>query len=219
MYKTINQFKRGLKKPSGRVGQLKMAPELRKNELLSYDNGNIKSKSAVLVLLYLVDNELNMVLTERSSNLRKHSGQISFPGGKHDDSDKDLIETAFREAKEEIGLENINIEVLGSLSPIIIPVTNFEVYPFVVFSNNKPIFTINKDEVESLIEVPINILTNLKNIKRTRFDNSTSGKFLEAPYFDVLGYKVWGATAMMISELLLTLFPDSDYSRHEMSFY
>ena len=215
----VEQFKTRLKEPAGLSAQLKMAPKLREKELLLYNNDNIKSKSAVLILLYLQRNEIYIVLTKRSVKLRKHSGQISFPGGKFDEIDNDLLVTAFREAKEEIGLDKADITVLGWLSSLIIPVTNFEVHPLVVFSEQKPRFSINKEEVECIIEAPILDFVDLDNIKRTSFGNSTSGRFLEAPYFDIEGHKIWGATAMIISELLLTILPESDYVKHNKSFY
>ena len=215
----IEQFKTSLKKPAGLSAQLKMAPKLRDKELLLYNNDDIKSKSAVLVILYYCDNDFYIILTKRSTNLRKHSGQISFPGGRFDEIDKDLSVTAFREAKEEIGFENMDIETIGWLTSLIIPVTNFEVHPLVIFSKQKPKLKISKEEVDCIIKASIKDLTNFKNIKRTRFGNSTSGRFLEAPYFEIEKHKVWGATAMIISELLLTLFPESDFSKHEMSFY
>jgi len=219
MNTNIELFKNRLKEPIGISSQLRMAPKLREKELLLYNNDDIKSKSAVLVLLFLQDNEFSIILTKRSSNLRKHGGQISFPGGKYDDSDANLQETALREAREEIGFNSNNVEVLGWLSSLIIPITNFVVHPLVVFCKHKPDFSINKEEVERIIEAPINELTNLSNIKRTSFGNSTSGRFIEAPYFDINGNKIWGATAMIISEFLLTLFPETDYSKHKMSFY
>ncbi len=218
MNNMINDYKTKLSHPMGLMAQLKMAPSLREKELIEYNNEKIKSKSAVLIILYSSDNKLFIVLTKRSKNLRKHSGQISFPGGKLDRIDDNLTETAFREAKEEIGFENKDNHILGWLSPLIIPITNFVVYPLVVFSENKPKLIKNNDEVESIIRVPINFLTNINNIKKTNFLNSTSGRFLEAPYFDVNENKVWGATAMIISELLLTLFPDSDFSKQKLSF-
>ncbi|RLD47327.1 MAG: coenzyme A pyrophosphatase [Bacteroidetes bacterium] len=215
----IEQFKTKLKEPAGLVAQLKMAPKLREKELLLYNNNDIKSKSAVLILLYIQNNEIYIVLTKRSANLRKHSGQISFPGGKFDERDKDLSVTAFREAKEEIGFEREGVEILGWLTTLIIPVTNFEVHPLVIFSKQEPKLKISEEEVDCIIKTSIKDLLNLKNIKRTSFGNSTSGRFIKAPYFEIEGYKVWGATAMIISELLLTLFPESDYEKHNMSFY
>jgi len=215
----INSLIDLLKNPKGISAQLKMAPKLRRKELEEYHNNEIKNQSAVLVLIFFENNDYKIILTKRSNKLRKHRGQISFPGGKYDNTDVDLQETAFREAREEIGFENTDIEVLGWLSSLIIPVTNFEVHPLVVFCNNKPDFRINTEEVDKIIEAPISQLTNLKNIKRTSFGNSSSGRFIEAPYFEIDKHKIWGATAMIISELLLTLFPNSNYSKHKMSFY
>jgi len=215
----INRLKDLLKNPKGIDAQLKMAPKLRKKELEEYHNDDVKNQSAVLVLIFIENDDYKIILTKRSNKLRKHSGQISFPGGKYDDSDSNLQNTAFRESEEEIGLKNKDITILGWLSPLIIPITNFEVHPLVAFSNEVPCLEINKEEVEQIIIAPINKLTTLENIKRTSFGNSSSGRFLKAPYFEIDNHKIWGATAMIISELLLTIFPESDFSKHEMSFY
>jgi len=215
----IYRLKELLKYPKGINAQLKMAPKLRRKELEEYHNHEIKSKSAVLILIFIENNDYKIILTKRSNKLRKHSGQISFPGGKYDDNDSNLQNTAFRESEEEIGLKNKDITVLGWLSPLIIPITNFEVHPLVAFSNETPKLEINKDEVEQIIIASINKLTDINNIKRTSFGNSSSGRFIEAPYFEIENHKIWGATAMIISELLLTVFPESKFSKHEMSFY
>jgi len=215
-------WKDRLSKPAGLQAQLLMAPKLRKEELEKYSNVLPQHKSAVLVLIYFdkIANKSFIVLTLRSSNLRNHSGQVSFPGGKMDDSDKSLEETALREAEEEIGIDrNLNIEILGQLSPLLIPVTGFKVYPIVGFLPYKPDFSINTDEVEQLLLIPLEELTSNCIIRQKIFSKSTSKTGHSAPYFDIAGVEIWGATAMMLSELIVTLFPDSDFIKHQFSFY
>lgn len=215
-------WKEKLSKPAGLQAQLLMAPELRKEELEKYNNAKPQLKSAVLILIYIdeKDNKPYIVLTLRSTKLRKHSGQVSFPGGKMDESDKSLEETALREAEEEIGLKrNSDIEILGNLSPLLIPVTNFKVYPIVSFAKSKPNFRINVDEVEKILFVSLEDLLTVKNIKQKSFGKSSSGIKHQAPYFDLQNVEIWGATAMMLAELITTLFPNSEFAKHPYSFY
>jgi 8-oxo-dGTP pyrophosphatase MutT (NUDIX family) len=215
-------WKEQLQQAAGLKAQLLMAPELRKEELEKYKASVNQQKSAVLVLIYLdnYSNQLHLVLTKRSSKLRKHSGQISFPGGKMDKSDASIEETALREAEEEIGIDrNSNIEIIGSLSPLLIPVTGFKVFPIVAFSHDKPAFYINDDEVEELLLVKLDDIISSKNIKQKVFSKTTSAKGHLAPYFNVNNVEVWGATAMILSELIVTLFPNSDFANHQHSFY
>ncbi len=216
-----NIWKEKLSQPAGLQAQLLMAPELRKEELVNYNMFVDKQKSAVLVLLYIdkPSQKIHIVLTKRSSKLRKHSGQISFPGGKMDKADKTIEETALREAEEEIGINRNNVEILGKLSPLLIPVTGYKVYPIVAFANETTKFTINNDEVEKLILVPFDDLISIENIKQKVFSKITSQKGHRAPYFEINNNEIWGATAMILAELLVTLSPDSEFINHQFSFY
>lgn len=207
-----------LKSPAGLEAQLKMAPQLRKEELEEYKNMTPQYQSAVLVLLYHDKEELKLLLTLRSKNLKKHGGQISFPGGKCDKTDRDIIHTAYREAWEEVGIESDNLKLLGNLSPLLIPVTGFNVFPVVAYCNKRPIINTSAFEVERIIEASISELCNPLNISQNNFGDTTSGNPHYAPYFLIQDMKIWGATAMMISELLLTLFPDSEFSKSSSGF-
>ncbi len=203
----ITIWKEKIKHIAGLKAQLLMSPELRDSDIKNF--GSIKNtfESAVLILLFKKDNEINILLTKRSSNLKKHSGQISFPGGKKDISDNDLLQTALREAKEEIGL-NHKVTIIGKLTPLLIPITNFYVHQYVAYCDELPPLSINKDEVESLIELPVKELNNSQNIKSKIFGTTTSGREIIAPYYSYNNHEIWGATAMMISELYETLFKE-----------
>lgn len=163
--------------------------------------------SAVLLLLIQKENGFHIPLTERHTYIGAHSAQISFPGGKFDASDKSLEQTALRECYEEIGLKD-NIEILGQLSPIYIPVSKFMVQPFVSVLNQTEInYKPNASEVKTIIELPVNDLTRPELVKET-FVEPTPGFKFKTPYFDVEGKIVWGATAMILNEfkhLLLKL--------------
>ena len=134
----INNWRRSLENPKGLESQLKMSPKLRASDIEQFKNKDKATKSAVLILVFERNHELFILLTKRSPKLRKHGGQISFPGGKKDDEDIDLLYTALREAEEEIGL-NTEVEVIGELTPLLIPITNFCVHQFVAFIPQLPI--------------------------------------------------------------------------------
>ena len=197
----------------GLQAQLLMAPELRKEELIKLDSSIQPHQSAVLVLIYKDADTLKLLLTLRSKDLKKHSGQVSFPGGREDNSDIDLQQTALREAWEEVGLDKNHVEIIGWLSPLIIPVTGFNVHPLVAACAYKPELQINTDEVEKVVEVNIEDLANDNNIKVKAFGTRNSNFTINAPYFDINGVEIWGATAMMISELLVVLFPSLNFGK------
>ena len=161
---------------------------------------NKAKKSSVLVLLFKDDEELKTVLMKRTEYDGAHSGQISFPGGQFEKTDSSLTDTAIREANEEIGIEISKIIVIGHLSKLYIPPSNFEVLPVVAFYNGKPEFKLEKTEVEKIIEVKINTLLD-KETKQTTEIHLHSFKF-KTPCFNIQDNIVWGATAMIISEFL-----------------
>ncbi len=189
----------------GLKAQLKMSPVLRNEDIKSFGDMKDSFKSAVLVILFLKNDKLYLLLTKRSAKLKKHRGQISFPGGKMDEIDENLLQTALREAKEEVGFDS-NSEIIGSLTPLLIPITSFHVHQYVTYCEQLPPLKTNPDEVEELIEMPISEFMKAENIKSKQFGITTSGRKIIAPYYDINGFEVWGATAMMISELIELLF-------------
>ena len=191
----------------GEGAQLLMAPTFRKEELLRRDFSMEVKKSAVLLLFNPFAEELSVILTKRSSRLKVHRGQVSLPGGRVDAEDIDCKATALRETWEEIGISSNQIEVIGQLSNLYIPPTNFDVAVVVGFLKKEPVFQISLDEVEEVVEVPLSQLMNPSNIKSKVFYKSTSGQDRYAPYYDVMGLEIWGATAMIISELLVIIKP------------
>jgi len=186
----------------GLEAQLIMAPEFRKEEILKRDPNQQPKKSAVLLLLNPFSDELSIILTKRSSSLKVHRGQVSFPGGRVDAEDENVTATALRETWEEIGIPSESIEIIGQLSNLFIPPTHFDVMPIIGVLKQKPNYKINPDEVASVVEVPISQLLDSENIKRKVFYTSTSGIDRSAPYYDVMGLEIWGATAMILSEFV-----------------
>ncbi len=199
--KFVNSLKGELEKElPGEEKQYKMAPDLREAQAKSFNSVKTYTQSGVLLLIYNKLGEINISFIKRPEYDGPHSGQVSLPGGKHEKGDKDLIDTALRETYEEIGVLEENIEVIGTLSPLKIPVSRIEVLPVIGFSEYPPLFKINSKEVEYLIEVKLADLLDVSNIKEmTLF---AKGNQIKAPYYYVSQEKIWGATAMMLSEFL-----------------
>jgi len=189
-----------LKSPlPGEAAQFEMAHISR--EKIKYEDlkkGNYRS-SAVLILLAQRDGEFFIPLTERHTYNGAHSGQVSFPGGKKEEQDESLLHTALRECAEEIGVHS-HIEVIGELTPLYIPVSGFLVNPFVgVYHGGDLEYSLNENEVKSLLELKLSDLKNPALIKQTVIE-PTPGYKIKTPYFDVRGKIVWGATAMILNE-------------------
>lgn len=156
-------------------------------------------QSAVLILLYPeVDNRLSIVLTLRNAGLRGHSGQVSFPGGKHDADDTSFVATALRETCEEIGICDDNIILIGQISKFYIPPTHYDVYPTVAMYETIPDFAPNPAEVAEVFSFALEDLLHPK-FKQMEY-RTIQGYNVKVPYYDVEGHKVWGATAIMLSE-------------------
>ena len=180
--------------------QFKMAPKLR----LKYNQAKIAAnnprKAAVLVLFYPnAKNETCFLLTQRASYKGIHSAQISFPGGKREESDTNLQETALRETFEEIGVQPLLVKVIRELTDVYIPPSNFLATPFLGFVDKKPNFILNH-EVEYEIEVLVSDLLDDANITSVTLDTSYMKKS-EVPCFKMNNHIVWGATGMMLSEI------------------
>lgn len=156
-------------------------------------------KSGVLLLFYPKNNKPHFVLIKRTQHLQHHSGQICLPGGKMDNCDINIQQTALREAEEEIGVKISDITVVGSLSPVYIEVSNFIVYPSVAFINNIPIFEPNVKEVEKIIEVGLYNIFTPQN-KQT-INKQFKGESITVPIYNINHNIVWGATAKILKEL------------------
>jgi 8-oxo-dGTP pyrophosphatase MutT (NUDIX family) len=183
----------------GLTAQSLMGRTPREVRALPYDH-----HAAVLVLLYPSpeDGRPLIVLTLRSAELRRHRGQVSFPGGIVEPGE-DLAAAALREAKEEVNVLPTAVEVLGMLTPLPMPHTGFVLHPFVAVAAARPDLRPCEEEVARVLEVP---LAALADPARVRQEPRLLGEQVyEVPYFDVAGEKVWGATAMILSELLAVL--------------
>ena len=153
--------------------------------------------ASVLICLFPVNNNWNFFLTKRSTSVDHHKGQISLPGGMIEKGE-DPMNAALRETNEEIGIQSKMIQIIGELSPIYIPVSNFKVQPFVGFLNKKPKTDINKQEVSKIFCVSLNDLMNNKNLKSE--EKILGNKLVKIPYFSLKTEKIWGATSLILSE-------------------
>ena len=182
----------------GKDAHIEVAPSRR----IDFDQQKLLNarESGVLILFYLKDKELHLVLIERSTYDGEHSGQISFPGGKREASDRDIVHTALREASEEVGILMEDVDVIGKLSDVYIPVSNFNVSPIVGFINYHPQFIIDAREVEELIELKLTDLTDVKELASSNITlrNKT---VIKVPSFDLNDKVIWGATAHILNEL------------------
>jgi 8-oxo-dGTP pyrophosphatase MutT (NUDIX family) len=160
--------------------------------------------AAVLALFYPSNDDWRIVLIEREShNPRdRHKGQISFPGGAFEKQDRSLADTALREAEEEIGVDASAIHLLGQLSSLYIPVSNFNVHPFVGFLEQTPFFRPQPREVKEVLEAPFRLFLEPQNRSLTTVVVHENLSLSDVPFFNVHGKVVWGATAMIMSELL-----------------
>lgn len=179
----------------------RMASSLRNLNNFTFKHTQPSRQSGVLAMLYPKNGEMYTALMKRTEDGYAHSGQISFPGGRMEPTDPNLQHTALRETEEEFGIDQNLVNIVGSLSELYIPASNSLVLPTVGSLHAPPTFMPNAAEVAQIIEVPINYLLDKKNIKHTII-TLQNGLQIEAPYFDVFGHIVWGATAMMLSELL-----------------
>jgi 8-oxo-dGTP pyrophosphatase MutT (NUDIX family) len=205
--KTIHDIRQTLTGPlPGRVGQSQMAPEPLPGQVNRWEPVTGCREAGVLLLLYPHDtgggSELHIVLIRRPEYSGVHSGQISLPGGRREGRES-LQETALRETREEIGVKPDTVEMLGQLSLLYTPVSNFCIYPFVAFSLTRPAFQPDPGEVAGLLEPPLSWLLNPAARRAEQWNFPQGAR--RVPFFDVFGLKVWGATAMILSEFLMTV--------------
>ncbi len=178
-----------------------MIPPTRKGLLQQYPDREKAKPSAVLVLFYPFKKEIRFVLIERAVYNGVHSGQIALPGGQFDMQDHDLQTTALREAREETGINPATVTILGELTTVYIPPSHFDVYPFVGYTQARPDFKADNTETKAVLEINLESLLDPASQTAKTILHRTEKK-MEVPCFYLNEKIVWGATAMILSELL-----------------
>lgn len=186
----------------GEEAHLKMAPYKRQSAKSIIKSDIDPRIASVLLLLHAQEQAINFTLIKRPNYEGTHGGQISFPGGKLE-LNETVKEAAIRETEEEIGIPKQDITILGELTQVYIPPSNFLITPFVGFIDTPPTYYPDKREVEQVLDIPLSALLNDENVKTKKIPMSKYGKeklYINAPYFELSNQTVWGATALVLSE-------------------
>lgn len=183
----------------GERAQLLMGSDVRMKELKWIPENKKTKNSGVMILLYPHHDSIYSVLIQRPNYKGTHGGQMALPGGKSEEEDKDIVHTALRETEEEIGVDRNSIHILGSLTRLYIPPSNYVIFPAVGCTEQRPEFIPEVSEVDGIIEYNITSLLH-PDIRKITKIQVTKEIIFNAPYFDIHGKIVWGATAMVLSE-------------------
>lgn len=186
----------------GEVSQFKMVPPFRQELVRAQKQVMKNAKRAGVLALFYPDeaHKTKFVLILRKTYKGVHSAQVAFPGGKLESQDMSLEDAAVRETFEEVGVPIKDIEVVQQLTEVYIPPSNFYVQPFIGVAHNTPKFVKQEHEVETLIEVDLKYFLDAKRVITNTVTTSYSVD-VEVPAFNLNDYVVWGATAMMLSEI------------------
>lgn len=185
----------------GYTAQLKMAHSFRNSGPQYVEDA---TPASVLILFYQKNGIWHIPLIQRPSNnpADPHNGQVAFPGGRYETEDNTLQNAALREAQEEVNIQPKDVQVLGKLTPLYIPVSGYLVHPFVGYLDYIPDFVPQAGEVQSIIEAPVESFLDTRNLHKKDMHFSEGRTLKGVDYFDIEGKVVWGATAMMMSEIL-----------------
>ena len=186
----------------GVASQLKMSPTFRLELMEQQREAMANSRKAAVTALFYPDEKqvTKLILILRKTYKGVHSAQVGFPGGRLEDSDESLMHAALRETWEEVGVPMEDIQILKPMTEMYIPPSNFTVYPFLGITHKTPQFIKQDEEVEDLIEVLLTDFVDNKAISSVNVMTSFE-KEMEVPAFILNGHIVWGATAMMLSEI------------------
>lgn len=181
--------------------QLKMAPPFRK-DLLDLSRYNNSKNAGVTVLFHPYNERVFFTLILRNEYKGVHSNQVSLPGGSYEKNDNNIFDTALRETNEEIGVDVNVVKLIRKLQNLYVPPSNYDISPFMVYTENELKFFKDKNEVKEIINVDLEQLLDDSNIVNTKGSN-VSDRYLNTlvPAYKLNGYFVWGATAMILSEV------------------
>ena len=191
-----NRLSQGL---PGLSAQLFMVPDPRPGSKVYTEVQDFCLRAGVLILLYPKEDTLSVVLTRRTEKLERHQAQISFPGGRQEEGES-LEQTALRETCEELGIDPVDIRIIGQLTPLYIPPTNYCIYPVVARMDKIPHFFPSAFEVAEVLEIPLEHLLDPKTVHREKW--TLRGAEVSVPFYLYQGHKIWGATAMVLAEFL-----------------
>jgi len=184
----------------GAEAQMLLAPGARIRGILHQNKEIQPIHSGVLLLLYYRNRTLHISYIRRPEYPGIHSGQMAFPGGRYEPEDTDLEATALRETEEETGVPREKINVVGALTPLYIPPSNYQVHPYVAIIDDDPVFTPDPAEVAAMVEVPVELLLKPGTIHQ--MPPAEAFSFMEVPAFVCNGAVIWGATAMITAEFV-----------------
>lgn len=190
----------------GQNAHFKMAHAVRRADVTP-DPNEVKNAAVLIIMFEKSPGDWHIVFIRRGSGHErdKHGGQVAFPGGKAEPGDRDLMYTALREAEEETAIDLTTLDVLGELTPMYITVSKFLVHPFIAYAYKVPELTRQESEVEEILELALADFKNESAVTETRINLGNGIVLNHVPAFHVQGNIIWGATAMIMSELLEVL--------------
>jgi 8-oxo-dGTP pyrophosphatase MutT (NUDIX family) len=188
----------------GAEAQMRMAPQRRVGGALDTTDPAARRQGGVLILLFPRSEHMHFVLTRRTDQVAHHKGQISLPGGTRQDNER-LAYTALRETGEELGIPTADVEIVGRLSPLFVPTSDYCVHPFVGYLAGAPTFRPNPVEVAEVLEVSLASLLDPAARKVEYWQYPGSEDRRRVPFFSFQGWVVWGATAMILSEMVTVM--------------
>ncbi|MEJ2594313.1 MAG: CoA pyrophosphatase [bacterium] len=191
----------------GAEAQFSMAPATRQAELKRLSGREVPRESAVLILFYPDKGKTWTVFIKRPTDGSVHSGQVAFPGGRVEEADLSYTDTALREAWEEVNINPSRVRVIGGLSKLHIPPSNFDVYPIVGYTTERPDLKGN-DEVDRIVEVDVEELLDPET-RTSKIIRHRLGQRVEVPCYFIEGEIIWGATAMILGELIALINGDA----------
>jgi len=196
--KAVNSPKPGLK------SQLSMVTEPRPGHKTYTEMKNKCKKAGVMVLFFSWKNKLYLILTRRTDMVQYHPNQISFPGGQCEPKESP-VKASLRETYEELGISENEIKILGELTPLYIPPSQYCIYPVVGIINERPAYKPRAKEVAEIIEIPLTHILDDKNLFRETWN--LNNRKVRVPFYLYKKHKIWGATAMVLAEFLDVIRP------------